>query len=382
MIKKTEFLFSLLLVFGSLMAEEMAIIPTCVVGSYSNGDLGYFARFGLSATRASFKSDDFIKFYIDEQIGQGVNSIYKRDISPEIRSCAPTTGLAALTEITAPTEITRECVKSSLLKAPYDVSKSICYPNGKTVTYTKKDQIPCITEQTIDYITWATNKAIKCLSTADDPIEPSIIYKWINNESGFAFFVHSGNGKGTNQLTTRGALAMEDDCEAVLKRESSLLDNPECAPFKTILETPIQTTMPGKKCQYLDLENGVGRSLLHGIGLYLCYRSYHRYSVDNAMNDLFYKKGESNTASSKSGRRYPLSATDYKKIRDHFALALVNAGGPSQVTLLTNKKAAQITNYDDFRKIMKAYLPSMDVVDAKLKETFANKEEIAKCVGN
>jgi hypothetical protein len=60
----------------------------------------------------------------------------------------------------------------------------------------------CVTQSMANYTQWALNKAFDCLGSTNDPIDPQIIFKKLNNESSFRFFYSYNGGQGLMQTIT------------------------------------------------------------------------------------------------------------------------------------------------------------------------------------
>ncbi|MFN8945190.1 MAG: hypothetical protein ACK5WZ_11290 [Pseudobdellovibrionaceae bacterium] len=61
---------------------------------------------------------------------------------------------------------------------------------------------PCITPELVDHVTFLTNQALACMGELNQPINPEIVFRKINNESGFHFYKAYGGGVGLGQLTS------------------------------------------------------------------------------------------------------------------------------------------------------------------------------------
>lgn len=134
---------------------------------------------------------------------------------------------------------------------------------------------PCISEEMVNYVTWAVNSAIECQSTRENPIDPLVVLKKMNNETGFSFFQASTGGVGIGQLTTSAIKEVNRNLTDTLSqvRESK---NPACQPFQTLLNQKTKPEDATKWCSLLHFSQGLGNNLLYSIGYFI-------HSRDNLM---------------------------------------------------------------------------------------------------
>jgi hypothetical protein len=191
-----------------------------------------------------------------------------------------------------PMRIKKECVKASLNRN----SGGIGYTcgTGKPVEFTNREaSSACLSNRVVDYITWATNEAIQCMSPPGAPIDPRVVLKKFNSESGFNYFLAQDIGKGIGQLVEDPVLDMggwygknrktgktewNDGNGKPILRAIAASENPACAPFKEIIQDELDQSpppLPGSKknyCSWISTGEGFGRSLVYSIGYFLLAR--------------------------------------------------------------------------------------------------------------
>jgi len=181
-----------------------------------------------------------------------------------------------------PALIKKECIKASLQRAPGNTGYT-CDADNTPKPYGTAGgaTLQCVTDETADYITFSVNKAIQCMSPKQ-PIDSRVLYTKINNESGFNFSLASPGGVSSPQLTTRGAGEVGHPTKGnghYLLQEIIDSKNPACEPFKNIArqdlkDSPLPITR-AKYCDWINPGNGLARSLVYSIGLYLTQRDYY-----------------------------------------------------------------------------------------------------------
>lgn len=134
---------------------------------------------------------------------------------------------------------------------------------------------PCIDTEIADYLTWITNQAIQCMSTPENPIDPILFLKKINNESGFSFFqvrIDNGSyqGTGLGQLTTTALTDVNTRGSSLVLETLQNSKAKSCEVFKEALKT--QPRKSNDICGLTDLNRGVARSLIYSLGLFIIYR--------------------------------------------------------------------------------------------------------------
>lgn len=134
---------------------------------------------------------------------------------------------------------------------------------------------PCISEEMVNYVTWAVNSAIECQSTRENPIDPLMVFKKMNNETGFSFFQASTGGVGIGQLTTSAIKEVNRTLDDTLSKVRHS-KTPSCQPFQTLLNQKTKPEDATKWCSLLHFSEGLGNNLLYSIGYFI-------HSRDNLM---------------------------------------------------------------------------------------------------
>lgn len=196
-------------------------------------------------------------------------------------------------------KIKAECIKASLQREVRNTGYTC--NNGKPTAFENSgSNAACIDQKTLNFIHFAINNAISCMSPPEDPIDPRFILKKINNETGFNFFLGYPGGVGIGQLTSdpvdelagwwqkkrigkkknkTGQVEtsfIQGNAKYILENLSKNT-NPSCAAFKKIIESDLTSPppSPGNKnnyCQWLSVGDGLGRSLVYGLGYYVYAR--------------------------------------------------------------------------------------------------------------
>lgn len=200
-----------------------------------------------------------------------------------------------------PMRIKRDCVKAALNRD--SGGEGFNCKDGKLVPFANRSATSaCLNEKIIDYITWSTNQAIDCLSPAlgapsnsplKYPVDPRVVLKKFNSESGFNFFLAKKTGKGISQLINDPALDMagwyapnsktrkiewnEGNGKPILRAVAES-KNPACAPFAKIIQDELDgepPPLPGTQknyCSWISAGEGLGRNLIYGIGYFILAR--------------------------------------------------------------------------------------------------------------
>ncbi len=135
----------------------------------------------------------------------------------------------------------------------------------------------CVDDKMTDYIHFAVNSAIQCLSGVGK-IDSKTLFRKINNESAFNISVASGGGLGIGQMTTDAVKEMTDPQlgkgRYVLDHVSASND-PSCNGFKEVATQDLKTspsTSVSNRCAWLSPGDGLARNLMYSIGYYLTMR--------------------------------------------------------------------------------------------------------------
>lgn len=197
----------------------------------------------------------------------------------EIGSFLPTernqTDLAKIAGSARIKSIKRKCIEAALRRSNDSSGKGYFCEEGKSGGSPKSvgppgPKGPCMTADIAEYITWLVNQAVQCLSTPEKPIDPLLFLKKLNAESGFSFFqVRETNGiiqgVGACQLTTIGIRDVNERGKKRVIESLQKSDKKSCQIFKEPLKNlPEQSK---EFCSLIDMNQGLARSLIYGIGL-------------------------------------------------------------------------------------------------------------------
>lgn len=185
-----------------------------------------------------------------------------------------------------PAKIKKECIEASLQREIN--AEGFSCSNGQPKAFSNTGNTPCLDQKSSDYIHFAINMGLNCLSSVrGSPLDSRYILKKINTETAFNFFLANRGGKGIGQLT--GILV--DDMSGVMKKDRSgkeklvpgrgsyileaLADskNPACAPFKNVAladskKAPPEPGIPKNYCSWLSPGDGLTRNLMYTLGYY------------------------------------------------------------------------------------------------------------------
>ncbi len=209
--------------------------------------------------------------------------------------------------------INREQISCAMKRIPYVTqSKKTCASSAENGTYVK--QTPCVTDGVVDYIYWGLNEALRCYGDSIDSFERKIIFKKLNHESAFGFFFQYDGGTGIAQLirgTQKNLFHPGNAGFRFLKKH--VTNNPRsCENFKKLLARTTQIKNL-KSCEFISMGDGIGRSLLGGIGLYLHYRSdeANPYNAEKLLAYWGYAK---------------TNTDQYRQVRSYITLGMYNKG--------------------------------------------------------
>jgi hypothetical protein len=219
--------------------------------------------------------------------------------------------------------------------------------------------VPCMTKSYVEYVTYATNEAIRCLSRPDRPVNPQVVFSKINNESAFGSFLSGNAGKGLTQMTTIAAQEMLVDGEGAEFLKSIVDQNPEgCRNFQAILKLPLQLNNENEAriCQFISPGGGIGRTLLTGIGLHLYYRDGMRGSARERLEKL-------------GLQNHP----ELQKMADYLALVSFSSEGPagaSEALVKIQGRIQRNTSFQAFKSLLDKQVDYLRAIDQKMREVF------------
>lgn len=146
----------------------------------------------------------------------------------------------------------------------------------------------CLNEDAIDYIHYATNLALNCLSSGRTPIDANYALRILNAETGFNYFLTSGGGVGIGQVTPSPIWALSGrttngrfqpgEGQNILRSVIGS-NNPACRPFAEALSEDLVRTpplpssrQPQNYCHWVNPGSGLARSLVYSMGLFVHLR--------------------------------------------------------------------------------------------------------------
>lgn len=236
----------------------------------------------------------------------------------------------------------------------------------------KTSDVPCITREMAEYVSWILDQAVTCLSPEDDQIDRRTIVRKLNNEAQFLFMVDSPNGTGMQQLVPgaiKEMLAPERGYGGIIQPVADLLKEPNpknpakkkaCTAFKDVIDrTPSRPIKGGASigtCELVHPGIGVARSALLGIGNFAHVSYTYKVAGRNISADALTRKAGFNPASDSNARA----------LRDYIALSYYSAAGPRggfavfdetsrALGCPRGKRCTSIALLNSFKKNMSAY---------------------------
>jgi hypothetical protein len=154
---------------------------------------------------------------------------------------------------------------------------------------------PCITNEIIDYVSWAVNEAIDCVNTSSGPVDPMVMLKKINNETGFNYYQAYVGGVGISQLTSIAIKQMNENGKYIFDRILKS-QHPSCAPFKPLLAERPNYVNNTNYCSFVQYAEGFGRTLIYG----LAYFVHSREDLMREFNQALKAYGQQNNQNLKN----------------------------------------------------------------------------------
>lgn len=190
-------------------------------------------------------------------------------------------------------KIKRECIAASMSRSPGNDGYTCGYPTAKEAkrgfsahtqsvpkSYGKAggDTLQCLNDRMVDYMTFAVNSALECMS-GDEPIDSRVIYKKLNNETAFNPSLASVGGMGIGQTTSP---AKNELTNGELGKGRYILENivnskkPECKGFKGVAAADLKRAPTVRNtCDWVSPGDGLARSLMYTVGYYLTMRDQY-----------------------------------------------------------------------------------------------------------
>lgn len=127
-----------------------------------------------------------------------------------------------------------ECVAAAMSRGavnPGYLCSSPADTNPRVITGNNNREGPCMSPEIVNHVTWVVNQALACVGAMDQPINPEIVLRKFNNETGFHFYRAYRGGVGMGQLTTSAARQVLSGNTPVFQRFRESQE-PACQPFK------------------------------------------------------------------------------------------------------------------------------------------------------
>ncbi|WII70896.1 hypothetical protein QJS83_10530 [Bdellovibrio sp. 22V] len=226
-------------------------------------------------------------------------------------------------------QIKKECIEASLQREVGNEGYS-CNGDTKKKFENAGASAPCLSQKTVDFIHYAVNQAINCMSTGRNPIDPRFILKKFNNETAFNFYIAYSGGKGLGQLTSnpvdeiagwyKGKKFIEGNAFYILEGLMAS-NNPSCRPFKEIIQKDINSPPPSpgsarNYCAWIRPGDGIARNLVYSLGYYIHMR-------DNIIKPALEKRAQK------------LARND--EVINYLTLVAYGPGGPEEAKTLIRR---------------------------------------------
>ncbi len=260
--------------------------------------------------------------------------------------------------------IKRECIVAAMKSNPGN-SGYTCDYEGKSGENAGKQSIPryygkaggktaqCVDESMTDYIHYAVNSAIQCLS-AVGKVDSKTVFRKINNESAFNISVASGGGVGMAQLTSIAVDEMLNSAKGkgryVLEHIANSADS-TCNGFKQVAVEDLKkrpAPFAENRCAWLSPGDGLARNLMYSIGYYLTMRD--KYVVP------FLKQ------------RAPALVTNEGLLNDLTSIAYGAEGINHVRNLLRQHRVSNKTNMAELKRKIRKDSVYLGAIESKMKE--------------
>lgn len=255
-------------------------------------------------------------------------------------------------------DISQMCIQRTLEKLRPAANKRLCKNDSGSAPASRN--VPCITEDIANYMTWSMNKAFDCINDMDDPLDSKLFFKKINHESNYNFWVESNNGRGLGQMTFVGMQEVmgsgynsnskshykydgRNMLERIMKNNKTncqryyKIANPDLPNNESMYKRPYNAN----KCAQMSLDAGIQTNLLASIALYKFYRDEQpTYSSENVMQNL----------------KIPKTNPDYSRMKNLLALMSYSAINPQGArSIAESRKYLMKPNmtYEQFEEIIK-----------------------------
>ncbi|HEY8270129.1 MAG TPA: hypothetical protein VIG33_04525 [Pseudobdellovibrionaceae bacterium] len=171
-------------------------------------------------------------------------------------------------------KINRECIAAAMKRNPGDTG--ILCTTPKSISRKNKTN-QCINDNTVDYIHFAVNSAIQCMSS-DDPIDSRVLLKKFNNETAFHPSIASKGGVGLGQMTSIAVNEISQGQGRYILENIAASRKTECKGFRDIAAKDLEKNprINSKNfCPWVSPGDGLARNLIYSIGYYLTLRDQY-----------------------------------------------------------------------------------------------------------
>jgi hypothetical protein len=231
---------------------------------------------------------------------------------------------------------------------------------GKILGNPGGSRAACISSELANYTTWAFNKAVACMNNPQRPLDPSLLFQKFNNESGFNYFVGYEGGMGIGGMTSIAVKELNLNSNVFTQVFNPL--KPDCVPFAQAMKNKPNNVF--NRCEWLDMEEGLARSLIYSIGLFLHIR-------DNQLSSLRDDFERANLE-------------DYRALN----LATLAIYGPEGLAAKRDISAilkSKPRNFGEFKQRLFSRVPYLRHIDSKsaevLRMTSPPKKHAEECYG-
>ncbi|MGZ3744375.1 MAG: hypothetical protein ACXVB1_09530 [Pseudobdellovibrionaceae bacterium] len=275
-----------------------------------------------------------------------------------------------------PALIKRECIAASLKRRPGNEGH-ICKDQKIKMSYNTADSSnQCFTEDTLDYIHFAVNSAIQCMSPVEDPIDSRMIFTKFNNETAFNPSIAWKGGAGLGQLTTPAINEIIEGKGRYIIESIANSEKPECEGFRNVAKSDLQKSPSFRlknSCPWISPGDGLARNLIYSIGYYLTMRDqYIRPAVEDKSPVLlkFKKLIGSLTAISYSSEGMEGARWSIDRIRVN------RKTDPVKVEAQVNKNSKYLGEVKDKMKEMTCLKKSLEPSSKECKKYELTKQEL------
>lgn len=203
----------------------------------------------------------------------------------EIKTPEPSREIASISQTPRALKITQECIAASMTREAGG-DGYICGATKRARPYGKAhgNTLQCVNDDMADYLTFAVNSAIQCMSSIGptseetNPIDSRVIYKKINNETAFNPSLAASIGVGVGQLTTWAVkdIAKKNGNGRYILEKIAESKKQECQGFKKVAVKDLKKRPTVQEtCAWVSPGDGLARSLIYSVGYYLTLRDQY-----------------------------------------------------------------------------------------------------------